>query len=64
MLEQKIRLKRAIEKKEPLHRVIEFWNEYTEAFDKLHKPSEQHIKDYCCLSEAYTRYVVEYKKRK
>ena len=62
MLEQKIRLKQAIESKQPIHRVIQFWNEYCEAYDKLHKPSEHHIKDYCELIDKYTRYVQECKK--
>jgi len=56
-------LKQAIEKKEPVHRVMEFWKEYCEAYEALHKPSEQHIKDYCTLMDVYTRYIQENKKR-
>lgn len=62
MLEQKIRLKHAIETKQPVHRVIEFWTEYCEAFERLHKPSEHHIKEYCNLMDTYTRYIQEAKK--
>jgi hypothetical protein len=62
MLEQKIRLKNAIERKEPVHRVIEFWKEYCEAYERLHKPSEKHIRDYCTLMDVYTRYIQERRK--
>jgi hypothetical protein len=62
MLEQKIRLKNAIERKEPVHRVVQFWNEYCEAYERLHKPSEKHIRDYCTLMDVYTRYIQERKK--
>lgn len=63
MLEQKLRLKKAIQDKEPVHRVIQFWNEYCEAYEALHKPSEHHIRDYCTLMDVYTRYIQENKKR-
>lgn len=64
MLTEKLRLKKAIQDKEPVHRVIEFWREYCEAYESLHKPSEQHIRDYCTLMDVYTRYVAEHKKDK
>jgi hypothetical protein len=63
MLEQKIRLKNAMHDKQPVHRVIQFWNEYCEAYERLHKPSEKHIRDYCDLMDTYTRYIQENKKK-
>ena len=63
MLEAKIRLKKSMENKQPVHRVIECWNEYCEAYERLHRPSEHHIRDYCDLMDKYTRYVRENKRR-
>lgn len=62
MLEQKIRLKNAMNDGDSIHRVIQFWNEYCEAYDRLHKPSEKHIQDYCDLMDKYTRYVEKHKR--
>lgn len=61
MLEQKPRLKHSMETNQSVYRVIQFWGEYCEAYERLHKPSPHHIQDYCTLMDAYTRYVVKQK---
>lgn len=59
MLEQKLNLKWAMEKKEPKNRVKDFFRDYDEAYKRLRKPSDKHYKDY---KELYFKFV-EYMKR-
>ena len=57
MLEQKLRLKKAMETLQPKCRVYEFYQEYDEAYQRLHKPSEKHNKDYVDLYFAFLDYM-------
>jgi hypothetical protein len=59
MLEQKLRLLKALKDKEPKNRVKEFFEEYQEAYQRLHKPSEHHKQNYDDLSFKYKKYMKE-----
>lgn len=56
MLEQKIRFKQAIETRQPIWRVTQFYEEYVEAYKRVHKPSQKHIEDYEKLSKMHEEY--------
>jgi hypothetical protein len=57
MLIEKLRLKNAIETKQPKKRVAQFFDEYEEAYLQLHHPSENHKKDYVSLYFVYSDYM-------
>lgn len=46
MLEEKIKVRRAMENKESKKRVKKLFIDYVNAYQKLHKPSEHHIQQY------------------
>ena len=56
MLIEKIRLEKAIENKEPLSRVEEFYQEYREAYKQLRRPSAKHNRDFENLYIKYDEY--------
>jgi len=57
MLESKIKLKKAMEKKEPKKRVKALFIEYVEAYHRLHKPSEHHVQNYKDMFLSYLEYM-------
>ncbi len=56
MLEQKLRLIKAMKDNEPKNRVKDFFREYDEAFKRLRNPSSKHEKDYVELYLKYANY--------
>jgi len=61
---EKIRLEHSMDNAEPISRVIQFWEEYCEAYERLHKPSEHLMKDYCNLMDRYSKYIQKHKHEK
>jgi hypothetical protein len=57
MLEEKIFFKKAIENKEPKHIVKQLFDEYETSYKKLHKPSEEHVKNHITLYFVYQDYM-------
>lgn len=45
MLEQKVRFKHAIQNNEPKYRVTQFYEEYIEAYKRIHVPKQKHMED-------------------
>lgn len=57
MLEQKIRLKHALEKGDSRENVQRYFEAYEEAFRRLHNPSPKHKQAYQELSYQYSEYM-------
>jgi hypothetical protein len=57
MLEQKIKLKHALENGDSRENVQKYFDAYEEAFKRLHKPSPKHIRNYKELSYQYSEYI-------
>jgi hypothetical protein len=57
MLEQIIRFEHAVQNNEPKYRVKQFYEEYTEAYKKIHVPKQRHMEKLKELFFIYNNYM-------